>query len=39
MTHMTSVKQILRYLQFTLGVGFKIDKCSATLVSEFSDAD
>jgi hypothetical protein len=37
--HWTVVKRILRYLRFTLGVGLKIDKCSSTRVSSFSDAD
>jgi hypothetical protein len=37
--HLTAVKRILRYLRFTLDTRFKIDKCSSTLVSAFSDAD
>jgi hypothetical protein len=37
--HWTAVKRILRYLRFTLGIGLKIDKCSSTCVSAFSDAD
>jgi hypothetical protein len=39
MVHWTAVKRILRYLCFTMGVGFRIDKCHSTLVSAFSDAD
>jgi hypothetical protein len=39
LTHLTTIKWILRYLWFTLGVGFKIDKCGSTLLSGFSDVD
>jgi hypothetical protein len=34
-----TVKRILRYLQFTLKVGFQIDRFYSILVSAFFDAD
>jgi hypothetical protein len=37
--HWTSIKQILRYLRYTLKIGFKIDRCISTRVSAFSDVD
>jgi hypothetical protein len=37
--HWTTVKRILRYLWFTLKVGFKIDKCYSTPTSAFADAN
>lgn len=37
--HWTAVKQILRYVKGTIGVGVKISRSSSTLVSAFSNAD
>jgi histone deacetylase 1/2 len=37
--HWSSVKCILRYLQFTVDMGLRICKSPSTLVSAFSDAD
>lgn len=36
-THMTAVKQILRYLKFSPSTGLKIRKSVSTLISAFSD--
>jgi hypothetical protein len=37
--HLTAMKRILRYIQSTLDIGFKIDKCRSILVSALSDVD
>jgi hypothetical protein len=37
--HWSTVKRILRYLQYTLGIGLQIHKSPFTLVSAFSYAD
>jgi hypothetical protein len=37
--HWTTVKHILQYIKFTLGLGLKIRQSSSTLLSAFSDAD
>jgi histone deacetylase 1/2 len=37
--HWSAVKRILRYLQYTLGMGLRIHRSPSTLVSAFSDAD
>jgi hypothetical protein len=34
-----AMKRILRYLCFTMEIGFKIDKCQSTHVSAFFDTD
>ena len=39
MSHWAAVKRILRYLQFTLSIGLKIDKCASMLLNVYSNAD
>jgi histone deacetylase 1/2 len=39
LVHWTTVKRILRYLKYTLGIGLKIQKSPSMLVSAFSYAD
>ena len=38
-THWTTVKRILRYLQYSQGLGLQIVKSSSLLVTAYSDAD
>lgn len=33
------MERILQYVQGTIGLGLKINKCSPTLISAFADAD
>jgi histone deacetylase 1/2 len=39
LVHWKTVKRILRYLKYTLGIGLKIQKSPSMLVSAFSYAD